>query len=54
MKFLALISLFLLTGCPKKERETQQPYEREPVFIDIDDEELDDLPEAEDEEESSL
>ena len=50
MRLFIYACLFLLVGCPKKERESQTTHEREPIFIDIDDDELDDLPEAEDEE----
>ena len=49
MRFIIYACLFLLIGCPKKESESQITHEREPIFIDIDDE-LDDLPEAEDDE----
>jgi hypothetical protein len=52
MRFLIFTCLFLLVGCPKKESESQITHEREPIFIDIDDDELDDLPEAEDSEDS--
>tara|TARA_A100001037_G_scaffold209745_1_gene187936 strand:- start:363 stop:521 length:159 start_codon:yes stop_codon:yes gene_type:complete len=49
-KFFTFTLAFLILGCPKKESETEIIEPREPIFIDIDDDDLDDLPEAEDEE----
>ena len=49
-KFFIFACLFLLLGCPKKQNETEDIVPREPIFIDIDDEDLDDLPEADEEE----
>ena len=48
-KFFIFTSFFLLLGCPKKEAKTETTVPREPIFIEIDDEDLDDLPEAEEE-----
>ncbi len=49
-KFFIFTSAVLLLGCPKKEAKTEVVAPREPIFIEIDDEDLDDLPEAEEEE----